>query len=220
MKRLSFILAIISSLITIGPIAEAQSVLQVLLIPREGVSNNLDLMLSKEVAVMTDLLQKAGFKVVVATVSGEPIEGVVYKLKPDLKLSDVKIDDYAGVMLPCMATGLFPGPPIPPIVVSIVRQAVAKGKPMAAPGGSPYILAEAGALKGKRYAFIEDPLNPSPPHQKDPRFEGGIYSGSGVVQDGCIITSGRCPNIEARTGLPDNTIELTQAFIAELRREK
>jgi putative intracellular protease/amidase len=219
-ERLSFIVAILLSLVMISSIAEAQNISQVLLIPREGVSTNLDLMLSKQVAVMTELLQKAGFKVVVATVDGQPIEGVIYKLKPDLKLSEVKIDDYAGVILPCMATGLFPGPPISPIVVSIVKQAVAKGKPVAAPGGSPHILAEAGVLKGKRYAFMDDPLNPSPPNQKVPTFEGAIYSGSGLVQDGNIITSGRCPNIEARTGLPDNTPELTGAFIAELRREK
>jgi putative intracellular protease/amidase len=111
-------------------------------------------------------------------------------------------------------------PPVSPLAISIVKQAVAKGKPVAAQVGSVYILAEAGVLKGKRYAFVHDPFNPQPPHKKDSRFEGAIYSGPGVVQDGNIITSGRCPNIEARTGLPDNTPELTQAFIAELRRKK
>jgi putative intracellular protease/amidase len=177
-------------------------------------------MLTKEVGVMTDMLQKAGFKVVVANASGQSIEGFIRKLKPDLKLSEVKVDDYAGFILPCMAIGFFPGPPISPVAVSIVKQAVAKGKPIAALTGSVYILAEAGVLKGKRYAFVDDPLNPRPPNQKIPRFEGGIYSGSGLVQDGNLITSGRCPNIEANTGLPDNTPELTRAFIAELRRKK
>jgi putative intracellular protease/amidase len=220
MNRISIMVAILLSLVMISAIAEAQSISQVLMIPREGKSANLDLMLSKQVGVMTELLQKAGFKVVVASVSGEHLQGVAYELKPDLKLTEVKLDDYAGVIIPCMATGLFPGPPISPVLVSIVKQAVAKGKPVATGLGGAYILAEAGVLKGKRYAFVEDALNPVPPHQKDPRFEGAIYSGSGLVQDGNIITSGRCPNLEAKTGLPDNTPELTRAFIAELRRKK
>jgi putative intracellular protease/amidase len=220
MKRISFVVAILLSLVVISPIAEAQSISRVLLILREGKSTNLDLMLSKEVGVMTESLQKAGFKVVVANVSGQPLEGVINKLKPDLKLSEVKVDDYAGVILACMAVGTFPGPPVSPAAVSIVKQAVAKGKPVAAATGSVYILAEAGVLKGKRYAFVDNPLNPVPPNPKDPRFEGAIYSGSGVVQDGKIITSGVCPNYEARTGMRDCTPELTRVFITTLGRKK
>lgn len=218
-KRISFIVAILLSLVMISAIAEAQSISQVLLIPREGKSGDLDLMLKKEVAVMTDMLQKAGFKVVVANVSGQPIEGIIKKLKPDLKLSEVKVDDYAGVILACMAVGMFPGPPVSPGAVSIVKQAIAKGKPVAAVLGAVYILAEAGVLKGKRYAFVDDPLNPLP-HPKDSRFEGAIYSGSGVVQDGNIITSGVCPFMEGLVGMHDCTPELTRAFIAKLGRKK
>ena len=221
MKRLSFLVAILLSPVMASAFAEAQSVAQVLLIPREGESMNIDVMLKKEVGVMTDLLQKAGFKVVVANVSGQPIEGILKRLKPDMKLSEVKVDDYAGVILPCQAVGLFPGPPISPVAVSIVRQAVAKGKPVAAPLGSVYVLAEAGVLKGRRYAFIDDPFIELPRiRRKDLRFEGAIYSGSGVVQDGNIITSGVCPATEGWMGKPDCTPELTRAFIAELGRRK
>jgi len=219
MKRLSFMVAILLSLVMICGIADAQSISQVLLIPREGQSGNLDAMLKKEVGVMTDMLQKAGFKVVVANVSGQPIEGILNKLKPDLKLSEVKVDNYAGFILPCMAVGMFPGPPVSPAAVSIVKQAIAKGKPVAAQTGSVYILAEAGVLKGKRYAFVDDPLNQPPPY-KDSRFEGAIYSGSRIVQDGNIITSGVCPSVEGWMGMPDCTPELTRAFIAKLGRRK
>ena len=214
------IVVILLSLVMVSAIGEAETIPQVLMIPREGKSANLDLMLSRQVFVMIEMLQKAGFKVVVASVSGQPLEGVIHKLNFDLKLAEVNIDDYVGVALPCMAVGQFPGPPISSAIVSIVKQAVAKGKPVAAPFGAVYILAEAGVLKGKRYAHLDDLFNPLPPNPKDPRFEGAIYSGSGLVQDGNIITSGRCPNIEARTGLPDNTPELTRAFIAMLGRKK
>jgi protease I len=221
MKRLFFMVAILLSLVVINTTAEAQSIPRVLLIPREGESGNPDVMLKKEVGTMTDLLQKAGFKVVVANVSGQPIEGIMRTLKPDLKLSEVKVDDYVGVILPCMAVGLLPGPPVSPVAVSIVKQAVAKGKPVAAALGSVYILAEAGALKGRRYAFADDPLIELPGiRKKDLRFEGAIYSGLGVVRDGRIITSGVCPATEGWLGRPDCTPELTGAFIAELGRKK
>jgi putative intracellular protease/amidase len=118
-----------------------------------------------------------------------------------------------------MAVGQFPGPPVSPAAVSIIKQAVAKGKPVAAANGSVYILAEAGVLKGKRYAFVDDPLNQPPPY-KDSRFEGAIYSGSRIVQDGNIITSGVCPSVEGWMGMPDCTPELTRAFIAKLGRRK
>ncbi len=220
MKRLLFIVGILLNLVMISAMAEAQTISKVLLIPREGESANLDLMLTKEVGVMTDMLQKAGFKVVVANASGQSIEGIIKKLKPDLKLSEVNVDDYAGFILACMAVGQFPGPPVSAVAVSIVKQALAKGKPVAAAVGSVIILAEAGVLKGKRYAYVDDPLNQLPPNTKDLRFEGAIYKGPGVVQDGNIITSGVCPVAEAFTGMRDCTPELTRAFIAELRRKK
>jgi hypothetical protein len=96
MKILSFMVAIVLSLVMISAMAEGQSISQVLLIPREGESGNMDVRLKKEVGVMIAMLQKAGFKVVVANVPGQPIEGIIRKLKPDLKLSEVKVDDYGG----------------------------------------------------------------------------------------------------------------------------
>jgi protease I len=205
----------------INTIAGAQGISQVLLIPREAEGySDLDAMLIREVGVMTDLLQRAGFKVMVATTPGQPIEGFVKRLKPDLQLSEVNVDDYTGVILACMACGFFPGPPVSPAAVSVVRQAVVKGKPIAANAGAIYILAEAGVLVGKRYSFPQDPFNPYPPHKKDLRFEGAIYSGHGVIQDGIIITSGSCARQEDLTGLRDDTPELTRAFIAKLGRKK
>ena len=221
MKRLLFMVAIFFSLVMICAIAEAQSISRVLLIPREGRSADIEYVLNKEVGVMTDLLQKAGFKVMVANVSGQPLEGFIRKLRPDWKLSEVNVDDYAGFILPCMALGQFPPPPISPEAVSIVKQALAKGKPVAAQTGSVLILAEAGLLKGKRYAFVDDPFIELPRiRRKDMRFEGAIYSGLGVVQDGNILTSGVCPATEGWMGPPEGTVELTRAFIAKLGRKK
>jgi putative intracellular protease/amidase len=193
---------------------------KVLVIPREGDSRDIELMLKKEVGVMTQILRDEGFVVKVATASGSTIVAPTSKLKPDMRLAEVKKEDYVGFIMPCMAVGAFPGPPVAPEAVAIVKHAVAEGKPLAAQFGSVVILAQAGVLKGKKYAFLDDPLKPTAWRTvTDPRFVDAIYSGRGVVQDGNIITSGICPYLEARMNYPDGTTKLTQAFIDELKKK-
>ena len=193
---------------------------KVLMIPREGFSQDIKLMLNKEVGVMKRMLRRAGFKTEVATASGITIVSPAKDLKPDLKLADVKVSDYVGFILPCMAVGGIPGPPVAPEAVAIVQQAIAEGKPVAAQFGSVIILAQSGILKGKKYAFASDPLKAYPWRKfTDPRFDGTIYSGRNTVQDGNIITSGACPFLEQAFGVPDQTTNLTKAFIAELKKK-
>ena len=117
-------------------------------------------------------------------------------------LAQVKIADYAGFLIPCMALGT---PTVKPEEVAIAKQIAAEGKPVAAQRKGVRILAEAGALAGKRYSYESDRTYDTP-------FDEAIYDGNGVVQDGNIITSSYCP----RHGLRDQTVELTQALIAEL----
>ena len=219
MKRFTIIIAILASMAVWVAHIQAEPGPKVLLIPREGNSVPIELMLTKEVGVMVAMLEKAGFEVVVATASGAPVVARTTTLRPDLKLADVKVADYAGFILACKAVGLFPGPPQPAEAVAIVKQAAAQEKPIAAQLGAISVLAEAGVLKGKRYAFVEDPLKATKIHGKDTRFTGAIYSGYGVVQDGNIITSGSCPAM-AEYGFPDGTVKLTKALIAELKSEK
>jgi putative intracellular protease/amidase len=220
MKRFFWAAAILVSFMMSSSMAPAMGLPQILLIPRESETYaSLDFMLIREVGVMQDMLQKAGFKVVVATTSGQPLEGFIKRLKPDLKLSQVRVEDYAGVILACLAVGFFPGVPISPAAATVAKQAVTKGVPVAANAGAIYILAEAGALKGKRYSFTQDLFNPYPPHKRDPRFEGAIYNGHGIVQDGMIITSAICPVQENATGLRDGTPELVRMFIAVISRK-
>jgi len=222
MKRFLIIVAILLSVVVCGALAHAEPGPKVLLIPREGYSYDLELMLTKEVGVMTRMLNEAGFEVVVATTTGRPIKAPTRTLKPDFMLAEVKLDEYAGIIMPCMAVGMYPGPPVSPEAVTIVKQAVSDGKPVAAQAGSVIILAEAGVLEGKRYAFSGNPLKTSPRRKRtDPRFTGaGTYSGLGVVQDGNVITSGVCPTIAILfPGLSDGTTKLTQTFIAELKKK-
>ena len=198
--------------------AFGQSSSRVLMVPREGYSTDLDLMIKMEVEVMNLLLKQAGFNVDIATTSGQPILGPTQKIEKVQRLSEINVDNYAGVIMPCMAVGMFPGPPVSSEAVAIVKKALSDGKPVAAAANSSIILAEAGVLKGKRYAYATDPLKTTQRFPKtDPRFEGAIYSGPGVVQDGLIVTSGICPTLERMMGMPGGNVELTQKFIAAIR---
>jgi len=178
---------------------------QVLLVIGLEQSVDMELMLTKEVAVMVNMLEKAGYEVVVASASGEPITGGATTLKPDLKLADAKVDDYMGFMFPCLAVDMDLPPPAE--AVRIAKEAVAQGKPVAAQNGGVVTLSAAGALNGKQFALMQDPGANMP---------GGIYKGTGVVQDGNIITSGTCPHMAKMAGLKDGTPELTQKLIDSL----
>jgi putative intracellular protease/amidase len=225
-----------SHLFTVPTEAFGQSARKVLMVPREGYSSDLDLMIKMEVGVMIYHLRRAGFGVDIATTSGFPILGSTQKIEKVMRLADINLDNYAGIIMPCMAVGAFPGPPVSQEAIVLVKKALSEGKPVAASTFSVIILAEAGVLKGKKYASGRDPLKPAPAAAQaaapaaarltgaiipdwpimaatDPRFAGAIYSGAGVVQDGKIITSGACPFMQEAWGAEDKTLELTKTFI-------
>ncbi len=153
----------------------------------------------------------------IASRSGQPILGYTEKIEKVSRLSEINLNDYVGIIMPCMAVGMYPGPPVSPQTVALVKKALAEGKPVAAAANSSIILAEAGVLKGKRYAYITDPIKTTETWKRtDPRFVDAIYSGPGVVQDGKIITSGVCPTLERIFAMQNGTIELTQKFIAAI----
>ena len=224
MRKISMfaIMVILIVAISFSTQAFAQSTSKVLMIAREGYSTDLDLMIKMEVGVMNLLLKNAGFEVEVASTSGQPILGSTQKIEKVSRLSQIKLEDYAGVIMPCMAVGMLPGPPVSSEAVAIVKKALAEGKPVAAAANAGTVLAEAGVLKGKKYAFATDPLNPGKGFAQipDKRFEGAIYSGPGVVQDEKIITSGICPTLERSSGMTNGTAELTKKFIAAIGSPK
>jgi putative intracellular protease/amidase len=181
-------------------VAFSKSAPKVLIYVKED-SEQLAYMLTNEVGKMKEILKGAGFDVITASISGEILKDGSVTFKPDLMFGKVKIDDYDGIIIPCMVSGSTPS-----IVVNLVKEAISKGKPVAAQAGGVSILAKAGLLKGKKFA-----LNVNPSDITD--FDGGIYSGTGIVQDGNIITSGICPWMAKDPTLQDGTPKLCQALI-------
>jgi len=199
-----------------------QSARKVLMMPREGYSQDLDLMIKMEIGVMRVLLKNANLDVDIATTTGMDIVGQTEKVTGIKRLRTINISDYAGVIIPCMAVGGGGQPPpgVSRDVIAIVKKALSDGKPVAANGNAPSVLAEAGVLQGKKYSYMRDPLKPTATIAFTiPAFEGGIYSGSELVQDGLIITSGICANIEKGSGRENGTVKLTNAFIAAVAKK-
>jgi transcriptional regulator GlxA family with amidase domain len=138
------------------------------------------------------------------------------------------MDEYVGVMLPCMAVGLFSGPPVAPEAVLVVQKTLASGKPVAAALGSVNVLAEAGVLKGKKYSYIRDPLKPDADSiRTDGRFADALYVSPGVTQDGQIITCGVCPSVEKvynwgmdPFGTPPAAVKLTEMSLRQSGQSK
>jgi len=177
----------------------------------EDNSTDLGYMLTHEVGKMSELLKQSGFEVTIATISGEVLKADTITVTPDMKLSEVNINEYSGFIMPCMAPN---DSTVTLEEINFVKKVVNEGKPIAAQTGAVLILAKAGVLNGKKYAFPKNDIdNPD----MYPEFKSGIYSGSGVVQDGNIITSGICPMMAKLTGGQDGTVELTQKLVQEIK---
>jgi putative intracellular protease/amidase len=186
---------------------------KVLLFIRHGWSMDIRFMVREEVEVMKALLREAGFEPLVATSSGETISWVDTELlEPDLRLADVRIDKFAGVVLPCMAKGWVHAEPEE---IALVKSAAEHNLPIAAQRGAIVILGEAGLLEGREYAFDPNELGIAR------RFfpgAGATCVGPGVVRDGTVITSSHCPYAARHYGPEkDGTRELVRLFIAALR---
>jgi putative intracellular protease/amidase len=196
------------------PCAFAPNTPKVLLFMRNAQkSGDLEYMLKKEVGVMKDTLEKSGYKVVVATLDGASVTAGSTTVTADIKLADANVADYAGFILPCLAVPSYPAPPeVSPEAITLVKRAIAAGKPVAEQTGSIWTLAEAGLLKGKKYAYAFE--------EKSPFFAGATFAGTGVVRDGLILTSGICPYMSLKMKIKDGTEQLALALAAAMKEGK
>jgi putative intracellular protease/amidase len=192
----------------------AQNAPKVLLFMRNAqTSGDLEYMLKKEVGVMKAILEKSGYKVVIATLDGSSFSAGSTTVKADIKLAEAKVADYAGFILPCLAVPSYPAPPdVSTEAIALVKGAIAAGKPVAAQTGSLWTLVKADLLKGKTYAYAMA--------EQSPLFAGATFAGTGVVKDGLIITSGICPYMELKAKMKEGTEPLTLALIAAMKARK
>jgi putative intracellular protease/amidase len=208
MKRLLIAIVLCTCILS-----NAQSTSKVLLFMRNAqTSGDLEYMLRKEVGVMKDTLEKSGYKVVITTLDGASFSAGSTTVKADIRLTDVKVADYAGFILPCLAVPSVPEPVVSSEAIALVQGAIAAGKPVAAQTGSLWTLAKAGLLKGKKYAYAMA--------EQSPHFAGATFAGTGIVRDGLIITSGICPYMALKAKMNDGTEQLALALVAAMKEKR
>ena len=149
------------------------------------------------------LLKKAGFSVDVIAPKPGTIRGWKDKdwgdsVAVDVELANANPDDYAALVLP----GGVSHPDqlrMQPAAVAFVRAFHDAGKPLAAICHGPWLLVEAGAVKGRE-------LTSWPSLKSDLENAGGHWKDAEVVVDRHVITSRK----------PDDIPAFTQAVIDAL----
>jgi putative intracellular protease/amidase len=197
-RRILFAVAAVTAILLSGCAREPKILLLMRAVPHDA-----EFCRTRELDVMTRLLEEAGLRVEVAASRDVAALCGSQGLKTDLLLEDVRVAEYAGFLLPDMDTSLAG---IDQPTLEMVRQAAAQGKPIAAQHSAITILSSAGLLAGKHYAF---PLAV---------FPEGICDGQGVAQDGLIITGSSKPQMVDTLGWPDTTADLTRKLIAAVGR--
>ncbi len=139
-------------------------------------------------------LKKAGATVHVATLDGKAIKGWDKDdwgntVEADLKISDVKVDDYIALVLP--------GGQINPDLlrvekdaVQLVRDFVTNDKIVAAICHAPWLLIEAGVIKGREATSYHS-------IRTDMENAGAKWEDSEIAIDNGIITSRSPEDLEA-----------------------
>jgi protease I len=127
-------------------------------------------------------LERAGVKTTIASSkTGEARGKLGARVNVDLKLDQVKVDDYDAVV--------FVGGPGSAIyfndrhALSIAGEALKKGKKVCAICIAPVILANAGVLKGKRATVWDGE------YIEKIESKGATYTGKPVEVDGNVITA-------------------------------
>jgi protein deglycase len=203
MKKTTFLMAIVIILSSFK--AENPKVLMFI----QDNSYDQGYMLKNEAGLMKQILEQSGFTVEIATLSGETLKSDSVTVQPDLKLSEANVKNYAGFIIPCMAAE---DTVITSEERSFVKNINEQNKPLAAETGAVLILAKAGLLKGKKFAFVESYVN-----QMKADFENAIFSGEGVIRDGNIMTSGICPMQTKMYGKANGTAELTKMLVEAMK---
>jgi len=143
MKRFPLALIIFSTVL-LPSILFAETTRQILMIVRE-VSEDMEFMIKNDVQPMLSKIKEGGYSLRIATESGKELTVRAERLVPDLRLDDVKIANYCGVIVPFMMVGYLKDS-VPKAAVELIKQAYEADLPIAAQNSNE-LLTPAGLTK-------------------------------------------------------------------------
>lgn len=130
------------------------------------------------------ILQANGAQVTLASITTDTAIGLNgFKIKPDIKISDAKMEDYDAIVIPG-GTGVIGTLWDNEELRSLIQQFNAQNKIVAAMCAAPPTLAKAGILKGKTVTMF-----PWDDGIKELTSRGAVYVNEVSVTDGNIVTA-------------------------------
>jgi protease I len=142
------------------------------------------------------ILQEQDAEVVLASLKRDPIQATIHDdpgktIRPDLTIDEVNPDDFDALILP----GGVRNPDqlrLHGNVIGLIRRFAEQGKPVAAICHGPWLLVEAGLVRGRTATSW-------PSIRTDLRNAGAKVVDEAVVTDGNIVTSRKPDDVEAFT---------------------
>ncbi len=143
-----------------------------------------------------EILSKRGAEVVLASLKRDPIQATIHDdpgktIRPDLTVDEAKAEDFHALIIP----GGVRNPDqlrMHPLVVELIREFHAQGKPIGAICHGPWLLVEADLLRGRMATSW-------PSIRTDLRNAGANVVDEPAVTDGNIVTSRNPDDVEAFT---------------------
>ena len=132
------------------------------------------------------ILEKNGYKVTIASLSGDIAKGMLEaEIVPDFTLDEISVDTYDGVIfVGGSGTEIYFDNEM---AYSIAKEGYEKNKVLGAICIAPCILAKAGVLKNKRATVWSSAV--AKKYVKILEANGALYTDEDVVVDGRIVTA-------------------------------
>jgi putative intracellular protease/amidase len=180
----------------------------ILIFLRHGRSYDWDLAL-QELQHISDIVTGAGYIPVTASIGGKTVKRNNTEIRPDIAVETADLDNYQGIIIPCLLRGSTAENWHARIEeIELVTMASESGIPIAAQHGGVVILAEAGLLEGKKFAYYPDDA-----FWNDEYFSKGLYVISrDVIRADNLITSGPCLFHTQIPGQEAGTEEMMKLF--------
>jgi hypothetical protein len=193
-KLVRFALLMLLSLTWAGCASQPRPISEnpkVLIAIRGYSSRDMPYMTDNELGVMIDMLEDAGCKTWVTSLTYDPCESATRTITPDLLVGSVDVADFDALVLPCLAAGTLPASQE---IVELVKEFHGREKVVAAQYGARYTLAQLDMMTNDQIT------NPE------------------VLQEGMVITSGCCPYMAKHYGCEDGTRALIEKVITTLNK--